>query len=472
MAAWDALGTGGRVAISVLGAIGIAAVGYVGWQATRPSVTVPTEANAAPEPAIPEPQAAVAPDAETAVAPEREPDPAPAPEPAPESVIVSDDSSGSEVAIDLPSFDTWRVAQDGEAVVSGRAAPGSTVAVLVDGAPVAEAKAGASGEFATLFTLPPNDQPSLMTLAMTMPDGTRLASAETVALDAVAGPMIAAVEPAPAAAVEPAPEAGGEAGPARNELAPLTDVAAETAPAAILVTKEGAVVLQDAATSDPVVAANISVDTIAYTPTGAVQIGGRGQPGAFVRLYLDNTPLQTVLVPEDGAWLTTLNDTKPGIYTLRVDQVDDAGKVTSRFETPFKRETIEALAEAAAQQQPAPQPMAEPPEEPAETTPAADTSAVASVTPAEPAAEQVDVAAAEKTEAESATASALPAALSPPGPVTVTVQPGFTLWGIAQERFGDGVLYVQVFEANRDKIKDPDLIFPGQVFAIPTADGN
>jgi nucleoid-associated protein YgaU len=52
-------------------------------------------------------------------------------------------------------------------------------------------------------------------------------------------------------------------------------------------------------------------------------------------------------------------------------------------------------------------------------------------------------------------------------PVSVTVQPGFTLWGIAQERYGDGVFFVQVFEANRDKIKDPNLIYPGQVFTVP-----
>ena len=38
---------------------------------------------------------------------------------------------------------------------------------------------------------------------------------------------------------------------------------------------------------------------------------------------------------------------------------------------------------------------------------------------------------------------------------------------IAQQNFGEGVLYVQVFEANRDKIKDPDLIYPGQIFKIP-----
>jgi len=48
-----------------------------------------------------------------------------------------------------------------------------------------------------------------------------------------------------------------------------------------------------------------------------------------------------------------------------------------------------------------------------------------------------------------------------------TVQPGYTLWAIARNRYGRGILYVQVFEANRDKIRDPDLIYPGQVFQLP-----
>ena len=56
-----------------------------------------------------------------------------------------------------------------------------------------------------------------------------------------------------------------------------------------------------------------------------------------------------------------------------------------------------------------------------------------------------------------------------PAPVSLTVQPGFTLWGIAKSEFGDGVLYVQVYEANKDKIRDPDLIYPGQVFTLPGA---
>ena len=56
------------------------------------------------------------------------------------------------------------------------------------------------------------------------------------------------------------------------------------------------------------------------------------------------------------------------------------------------------------------------------------------------------------------------------GEVVVTVQPGFTLWRIATETLGEGVLYVQVFEANKDQIRDPDLIYPGQVFTIPAAE--
>lgn len=50
---------------------------------------------------------------------------------------------------------------------------------------------------------------------------------------------------------------------------------------------------------------------------------------------------------------------------------------------------------------------------------------------------------------------------------TITVQPGFTLWRIASDRYGSGVDYVKVFSANQDKIKNPDLIYPGQVFNLP-----
>ena len=53
------------------------------------------------------------------------------------------------------------------------------------------------------------------------------------------------------------------------------------------------------------------------------------------------------------------------------------------------------------------------------------------------------------------------------GATAVTVQPGYTLWAISEGHFGEGIRYVQIFERNRDRISDPDLIYPGQVLDLP-----
>jgi LysM repeat protein len=49
----------------------------------------------------------------------------------------------------------------------------------------------------------------------------------------------------------------------------------------------------------------------------------------------------------------------------------------------------------------------------------------------------------------------------------VIVQPGNSLWRISRRLFGQGVLYTHIYEANQGQIRDPDLIYPGQVFEIP-----
>ena len=48
-----------------------------------------------------------------------------------------------------------------------------------------------------------------------------------------------------------------------------------------------------------------------------------------------------------------------------------------------------------------------------------------------------------------------------------TVVSGDTLSGIAQRFYGDGALFPRIFEANRDQISNPNLVFPGQVLRIP-----
>lgn len=49
----------------------------------------------------------------------------------------------------------------------------------------------------------------------------------------------------------------------------------------------------------------------------------------------------------------------------------------------------------------------------------------------------------------------------------VVVQPQQNLWRLARQAYGQGIRYTEIFEANRDQIRDPNLIFPGQVFAMP-----
>jgi hypothetical protein len=54
-------------------------------------------------------------------------------------------------------------------------------------------------------------------------------------------------------------------------------------------------------------------------------------------------------------------------------------------------------------------------------------------------------------------------------PITgnVVVQPGHSLWRLARQAYGSGIRYTVIYEANRDSIRDPNRIYPGQVFTIP-----
>jgi nucleoid-associated protein YgaU len=49
----------------------------------------------------------------------------------------------------------------------------------------------------------------------------------------------------------------------------------------------------------------------------------------------------------------------------------------------------------------------------------------------------------------------------------VIVQPGNSLWRIARRSYGEGIRYTVIYQANKDQIRDPDLIYPGQVFEVP-----
>lgn len=188
--------------------------------------------------------------------------------------------------------------------------------------------------------------------------------------------------------------------------------AAGTAVAVLRAGEEGVELIQPARPAPPEVMNEITLDTIGYDDEGEVLLSGRAKEvGSSVRVYVNNRPVAELLSDESGRWKGQLPNVDPGVYTLRLDEVDAQGKVVSRIETPFRRESPEVLR------------------------------------------------AGRNPQGESLEETPLIRA--------VTVQRGDTLWAISRERYGKGILYVKVFEANRDQIRDPDLIYPGQVFTIP-----
>lgn len=318
-----------------------------------------------------------------------------------------------------PRFDLVRVEQDGSALVAGSASPGATVSLRVTGAELASVPVDGQGDFVAMFNLAPSAAPRVLSMRMALPDGTVVPADATVVIGPTMAPAQIAQTTQGAVAEAAVADATGDA--------PSAASATAAAPAALLVTEDGAKVLQSASGIAPELVANVTIDTITYTAAGEVQLAGRGTAERVVRLYLDNAQVAEAPIGATGDWAVTLSDVAPGVYVLRADQLDETGKVTSRFETPFQRETVEALAAASGV-------------EPVDATADEATAAAVAVVTAEP---------------------------SPMAPATVTVQPGFTLWRIATENLGEGIRYVQVFEANKDQIRDPDLIYPGQVFTIP-----
>lgn len=324
-----------------------------------------------------------------------------------------------------PSFDTVRLAPDGEALVAGRARAGETVEILLDGEAVGTALAGGDGAFVAFLSLPASDAPRILTLSTSDSGETQL-SAQQVFIAPVAQPESAIAASTAAPDAPPVPDSAPAA---------TVEVSADatSTPALLLSDGDGIRVLQPATPADPAAGGlGVALDVISYTNDGDVLLQGRGIAGGTVLIYLDNAPLSKADVGADRTWSIGLPAIAAGVYTLRLDEVDAAGKVLSRIETPFKRE---------------------------------DRAEVAAIAAAGAVSAQVTGAA---TQDSAADQGADPRAEAGDAPIrAVTVQPGNTLWAIARENYGEGILFVRLFEANRDRIRNPDLIYPGQIFEIP-----
>ncbi|PTE22005.1 peptigoglycan-binding protein LysM [Cereibacter changlensis JA139] len=439
MSGWSTLGMGARAALLAGGAACAGGVAYVGWSLSRPAAPPPT-AIAAVQPAPPPVKTPAKPDPIALPAPvAKKPEPPPPPGPA-SRTAAAEPAAAPPKPSDLkapppkllidhpePAFDVVRVETDGSALVAGRAVRGATVTVLVDGAEIQTTTADPGGRFAVLFDMAPDGKPHRVTLRMALADGSQLASTESV--------LVAALTP----------------------LEEMEDAETASAPTALLVSETGVRVMQPEGEDVTEPVTGVTIDTIAYAADGAVLLSGRGTPADYVRIYLDNAEKITVPISAEGAWNTSLPLVPPGLYTLRADQLDASGTVVARFETPFKRETDETIA-AALEAQGDLQPAAASADPAVPAPPASEGAPALAIAPDAPPA----------LAAPGSPGAVAAADAAAGGPITVTVQPGFTLWRIAEDNFGSGIRYVQVYEANRDRIRDADLIYPGQVFTLPS----
>ena len=274
-----------------------------------------------------------------------------------ETLVVTEENIIAEteaVIENNPAFDLVRVDEDGSAIIAGSAKPNSEVRLLVDGKELETAEADASGAFAILTTIPSGEKP--LELQLEDVNDSNIKSADTVLI---------------------IPNKEAEA----------------SGPKIIIAESDGKIIVQEQNDIAPKIQP-LSLDTINYAASGDVILAGRASSEQIVRVYVDNKPVVLGEVT-DGKWNFEIPNIEEGIYTLRVDAINNEGKVVDRVESPFQR-VIREMEDGQA-----------------------------------------------------------------------TIQPGFTLWKLAELKYGFGMRYVQIFEANRDSIKDPDLIYPGQVFQIP-----
>ena len=253
-----------------------------------------------------------------------------------------------------PKFDLVRVEEDGSAIIAGSAKPNSEVRLLVDGKELEVVEADGSGTFAILTTIPTGEKP--LELQLEDANDNSVKSKDTVL-------------------VIPNKETENKS------------------PKIVIAETSGEIIVQDQNELAPEIQ-SLSLDTINYAESGDVILAGRAASEQTVRIYVDNKPVVLGEVT-NGKWNFEIPNIEEGIYTLRVDAINEQGEVVDRVESPFQRVILEM----------------------------------------------------ERGQA--------------------TIQPGFTLWKLAELKYGFGMRYVQIFEANRDSIKDPDLIYPGQVFQIP-----
>jgi nucleoid-associated protein YgaU len=182
-------------------------------------------------------------------------------------------------------------------------------------------------------------------------------------------------------------------------------------------------------------ASAVVVEAVEVDAGGKFHVSGQARPNTPVRLYLNEALVASVTSGDDGRFAITINEgVRPGNYRVRLDEMEaKSGKVSARAEVPFN---------------------------------VPDKVVTGSVADSSKRAESgggPQLAAAGNTAVPGGSSSAVVV----PKIATTTVSKGDSLWRLSQLNLGAGTRYAVIYKANKEQIRNPNLIYPGQIFVMP-----
>ncbi|MBJ6132164.1 LysM peptidoglycan-binding domain-containing protein [Ochrobactrum sp. Q0168] len=384
------------------------------WNAKKSEPEAPKAGVSAPAASGGEQQAAQpqAPQTETPAAQTPEaPKPAQSAEAAPKAdkptTPVKEVAAEPEQQHQTPVFDVLRVEPDGSVVIAGKAMPNSDVEVVAGASVVGKAKAGPNGDFVVVLDEPLKPGDHQLVLRATGEDKVAT-SAQTAIVsvpDTKSGQVLALVEePGAASRLITKPEA--------TPAQPADSVAGvATAPTS------GGTTQAKPAEELPIAIEAVEIEG------DAIFVAGNAKGGNRVIVHANDILIGSSAVTPEGRFLVqSKQPLAVADYIIRADLLDNANRVIATARVPFRREA------------------------------GANISAVAPA--ANGAASSAEASAEDKTALQKVEGS-------------VIIRRGDNLWTISKRAYGKGTRYTTIYLANREQIKNPDLIWPGQVFHMP-----
>ena len=423
----------GMIAQLAVGSVAVAGAASIAYVVVAPREDLPSVSDPVPEVATvpetePETASRPAPDSETPL--QAEPDATDPPQVAavePSAAGLPAEDNAPELRPDAlvplsdmaPSFDIVRVTDLGNALIAGKAPASSTVSTLIDEVAVAQTVSTPTGEFVMMFDLDVSAVPRVLELEARLSNGDRVRSQETLMLAPRSTALAASMEESPVPGL-PQQEAALEVAEAAP---PVADTQAPDAPRLASVPE---------AADTPGVGSSDSSAPLAMLmrADGSMMML---DDGAQQRDQGDGVSIDTVVYDAEGdvalsgraargaADIQIYLDNQP-IIRARAQADGNWQAQLAGIERGVYRLRVDELDEAAQVVSRAEIPFER-------------------VTP------QI--------------------AREASGPQAVIVQPGNTLWAMSVERYGEGMRFMRIFDANRDQIRNPDLIYPGQVFVLP-----